>query len=65
METKRRKVDDECRVFKEELGFKYFFVQSQSKNGKAISVICNDTVAVMKEYNLRRHYETKHASAYS
>lgn len=36
METKRRKVDDECRVFKEEWGFKYFFVQSQSKNGKAI-----------------------------
>lgn len=65
METKRRKVDDECRVFKEEWGFKYFFVQSLSKNGKAICVICNDTVAVMKEYNLRRHYETQHASAYS
>ena len=25
-------------------------------------MICNEAVAVMKEYNVRRHYETKHQS---
>jgi len=61
---KKRKVDNECRLFNEEWGIKYFFVQSQSK-GKVICLICKDTVAVLKEYNIRRHYETKHASTYS
>ncbi|KAK2856688.1 hypothetical protein Q5P01_005423 [Channa striata] len=31
-------------------------------NGKCVCLICNEDVAVMKEYNVRRHYETKHQS---
>ena len=28
--------------------------------GKPVCLICRGNVAVTKEYNLRRHYETKH-----
>ena len=63
MATKKRKVDAECRVFNEEWGVKYFFVET--KDQKASCVICSESVAVLKEYNLWRHYETKHLSTYS
>ena len=63
MATKKRKVDAECRVFNEEWGVKYFFVET--KDQKASCVICSESVAVLKEYNLRCHYETKHLSTYS
>lgn len=63
--TRKRNVDDECRIFNDEWGVEYFFVPSQSNVGKAICVICNDIITVMKEYNLRRHYDTKHASTYA
>ncbi|XP_076354462.1 general transcription factor II-I repeat domain-containing protein 2-like isoform X2 [Tachypleus tridentatus] len=59
---KRRKVDSECRAFNEEWGEKYFFVEI--KNQKATCVICTESVAVLKEDNLRHHYETKHLSTY-
>ncbi|XP_076335740.1 general transcription factor II-I repeat domain-containing protein 2-like [Tachypleus tridentatus] len=59
---KRRKVDSECRAFNEEWEEKYFFVET--KNQKATCVTCTESVAVLKEYNLRRHYETKHLSTY-
>lgn len=62
MDKKRRKVDNECRLFNQEWGVTYFFVQS---GDKALCLICNETVAVLKEYNIRRHYETKHKSTYS
>ena len=32
---------------------------------KATCLVCNETVAVLKQYNLRRLYETKYLSAYS
>ena len=28
--------------------------------GKAVCLLCGDSVAVMKEYKVRGHYETKH-----
>lgn len=28
-------------------------------------MICNEAVAVLKEYNLRRHYQSKHQANYS
>nr|XP_039264551.1 general transcription factor II-I repeat domain-containing protein 2-like [Styela clava] len=61
--TKKRKIDAECRFFNNEWGEKYFFIKSNDQN--AICLICNDIVAVKKEYNVRRHYETKHLSIYS
>ena len=39
-----------------------FFIKS---GDKAMCVICNETVAVMKEYNLLRHYQSKHEDKYA
>ena len=32
--------------------------------GKPVCLVCGADVAVMKEYNLRQHYETKHQDKY-
>ena len=34
------------------------------KGGKPICLVCGADVAVTKEYNLRRHYETRHQDKY-
>ncbi|KAL3875981.1 hypothetical protein ACJMK2_033874 [Sinanodonta woodiana] len=59
-EKRKRKIDDECRQFQEEWSLKYFIKSGE----KALCVICNETVAVIKEYNLRRHYQSKHQDKY-
>jgi len=33
-------------------------------NGNATCLICKEKVAVLKEYNLKRHYSTKHGERY-
>lgn len=60
MATKRRKVDSECRVFKDEWTFKYFFTAIKDK---PVCLICHDSIAVFKEFNLARHFMTKHNNA--
>ena len=45
-------------VFLKRIGHNYFFTVV---NGKAVCLICKDTVSVFKEYNLKRHFNTKHA----
>lgn len=55
---KKRKVDKECRVFNKEWTTKYFFTEHRSS---AVCLICQETVAVFKEYNISRHFATKHA----
>ena len=44
------------------MGHYYFVVEI---NDKVICLLCNDTIAVRKEYNIRRHYQTKHETEYS
>lgn len=56
---KKRKVDSECRVFNKEWTSKYFFAEVRSK---AVRLICQETVAVLKEYNISRHFSSKHAN---
>lgn len=34
-----------------------FFIEWQNKG---MCIICKETIAVLKEYNIKRHYETKH-----
>ena len=58
----KRKVEDEFRCFQEKWTLQYLFVDFKSK---PVCLICNETVAVMKEYNIKRHYETKHSSTYN
>ena len=59
MLSKRRKVGVECRVFNEEWENKYFFM---NHFGKPTCLICNVFVAVNKEFNIKRHYDTKHSN---
>ncbi|XP_029639706.1 general transcription factor II-I repeat domain-containing protein 2-like [Octopus sinensis] len=63
MATKKRKVDDECRIFNKEWREKYFF--GETNDQKASCLISNESVAVVKEYNIRHHYEAKHLSTHS
>ena len=57
--VKKRKVDSKRRVFKKEWTTKYFFTEVGST---AVCLICQKNVAVVKEYNIRRHFDTNHAN---
>ena len=59
--AKKRKVDAECRLFNKKWTAKYFFTEVV---GKAVCLVCGEQIAVFKDYNLSRHYETKHAEKY-
>ena len=56
--NKRRKVDRENRTFTENWTEQYFFIMF---GDKPLCLLCNATVAVVKECNLKRHYTTKHS----
>ena len=58
---KKRKIDDEGRIFNKDWSSKYFVIQH---NQGTVCVICQTTIAVMKEYNIKRHYTTKHSTIY-
>ncbi|XP_050066332.1 general transcription factor II-I repeat domain-containing protein 2-like [Aphis gossypii] len=57
MSNKKRKIDSECRVFKNQWDDDYFCIEWQNK---CMCIICKETIAVKKEYNIKRHYETKY-----
>ncbi|XP_060929426.1 general transcription factor II-I repeat domain-containing protein 2-like [Limanda limanda] len=59
--VKKRKIDAECRVFNETWTAKYLFTEVK---GKAVCLVCGEQIAVFKDYNLNRHYETKHGENY-
>ena len=58
---KKRKVEKENRNFQEKWQNKYFVIEARDK---VQCLICLETVAVRKEYNIKRHYETKHKKQY-
>ena len=58
----KRKVGDEHRQFQEKWELQYFFVEHR---GIPTCLICTDKVALHKEYNIKRHYSTKHAEEYA
>ena len=55
--SKKRKIGDAYRVFNEEWTHRYFFGNT---GNKAVCLLCHETIAIFKEYNLKRHHETKH-----
>ncbi len=61
-EVKKRKVDAENRAFKSEWTSDYFFIEHK---GNVICLICKESVSVTKNFNVKRHYNTKHASKYN
>ncbi|KAK0136318.1 General transcription factor II-I repeat domain-containing protein 2 [Merluccius polli] len=60
-EAKKRKVDKEDRRFQERWKLQYFFTESRNN---CVCLICKQSVAVAKEFNVKRHYQTTHANAY-
>lgn len=56
---KKRKVDSENRQFNNEWTEKYAFI---TVDVNPVCLICNECLAVCKEYNLRRHFKTTHAN---
>ena len=59
--SKRRKLDTECRVFQEKWAEKYPFTEV---NAKPVCLVCNQQLAMFKEFNIRHHYETHHKEKY-
>uniref|UniRef100_A0A8C5H083 HAT C-terminal dimerisation domain-containing protein n=1 Tax=Gouania willdenowi TaxID=441366 RepID=A0A8C5H083_GOUWI len=53
------KKDDEYRTFQDEWTEKFAFVE---RAGSAVCLICNDKIALMKRSNVKRHFETRHAT---
>lgn len=51
----KRKLEDEHRIFQEKWELLYFCTTIQDK---IHCLICNNCIAVPKEYNIKRHYET-------
>ena len=39
----------------------YLFIES---NGKPLCLICQETIFVVKKYNLKRHYKSRHEAKY-
>jgi len=33
-------------------------------NGKVLCLICSESIAILKEYNIARHYNSKHKQKY-
>ena len=57
MSSNKRKITDECRVFQEMWTDLYCFVNIKNN---LVCLICNESVSVIKEYNLKWH-DAKHA----
>jgi len=55
--SKKRRVEEENRTFQEKWTQEYFVIE---QDGKPLCLICKQKIAVVKEYNLKRHYETNH-----
>ncbi|KAK2847511.1 hypothetical protein Q5P01_010510 [Channa striata] len=58
---KKRKVDSEGRRFQERREVQYFFTENR---GNCVCLICQETIALFKDFNIKRHYQTKHANTY-
>jgi hypothetical protein len=59
---KKRKVTDKGWIFKEQQTSNYFSTYS---NSKPMCLICKESLSVLKEYNLKCRYETKHKGQYN
>ena len=60
--SRKRKVDADGRQFQERWESEYLFVL---QGEKPVCLLCYEAVSVVKEYNLRRHFDTKHGAKYA
>ena len=61
MTSKKRKIVDERRIFNEAWTNLYFFIEVKEK---PLCLICQKSISVVKEYNLKRHYDTEHKTKF-
>lgn len=59
LSMRKRKLEEEGRVFQEKWELQYFCI---TVNSKIHCLICNNSIATPKEYNLKRHYTSNHES---
>ena len=59
--SKKIKIDSEDRRFKDSWKLDYFFAEILNS---CICLICNEKLAVFKEFNVKQHYQTRHADMY-
>ena len=57
-----RKYCDENRVFNKQWAMQFLFTES---NGKVLFLVCQETIAVLKKHNLKRHYQSRHEAKYN
>ncbi|KAJ3586320.1 hypothetical protein NHX12_012720 [Muraenolepis orangiensis] len=55
----KRKKDDEYRTFQDEWTEEFAFVE---RAGSAVCLICNDKITSLKRSNVKRHFDTRHAT---
>lgn len=60
LEKKKRNVSDEKRQFQDKWAIDYFVEPKGSE--KIVCLICKQVIAVRKDFNIKRHYDTKHKS---
>lgn len=59
--SKKQKLETKPRTFNENWESEYFFMEVK---GKPVCLICGESVAVNKDYNLKRHYDTTHIAKF-
>jgi len=59
--SKTRSILDEGRMFNDEWFMKYFVVQ---QNERALCLICQNEIACLKNFNMKRHYNSRHSVKY-
>ena len=59
---RKRKVDTDGRMFQERWEGEYLFVL---QGERPVCLLCYEALAVVKEYNLQRHFDTKHGAKYA
>ena len=60
--SRKRKVDADGRLFQERWEGEYLFVL---QGDRPVCLLCYEAVSVVKEYNLCRHFDTKHGAKYA
>ncbi|XP_054767064.2 SCAN domain-containing protein 3-like [Lytechinus pictus] len=59
-----KKLKTDTRRFHDEWKIDFFFILPDGQNMKPTCLICGGTIAVIKRYDIQRHYNTKHKDTF-
>lgn len=60
--SRKRKIDADGRLFQERWEGEYMFML---QGEKPVCLLCHEALSVVKEYNIRCHFDTKHRAKYA